>query len=502
METIKTKSVFTNSKLFFSILLLIIFNLNEIEVFSQSNLDSLLSLKVIIEKSIQESEKVKIQQFQTEKSTLDQSKVWQSYLPKITAEATYTHLNDDIRLPSDLEYLLFNTQKLLIKEATAMQMSAMAIPDAYKAGFSTLYTADQTKPATLALSKAITENMADIPPIQAKNIMKANIQAQMLLFSGLKVPYLLKASSHQIQANKDLTDKEKSSVILEVISTYDKLAVVHQSEQALNHTETYLNEQMKFVEKAIKNGLATDLERQKINLAKQQLLTKRIELNTNRKLLHLKLQSLSGIPSEQFSRMLPELKPFEAKPMDKNIEQRGDLKALDEAIQATNYKRKAENTEYIPKVFAFAKKELLTNDLSTFDPEWYVGVGIKWTIFDGLTAKTNAQQIKIDRQILEERKNEAVELLTLNLQRATLELEKNNQLIEVAKQQVNTATETFNLTKKQYEVGLVASTDYLISVNSLENAQLELIKTIYQQRVSFLDVLDAQGKLSLENLSF
>jgi outer membrane protein TolC len=466
--------------------------------FSQSDRHS-LSLKEIAKNALEKSNIIKIQQKQTQKSETDLHRAYESYLPKITGEASYTHLNADIRLPSDLENLLGATQKLLIKEATSMQMANMAIPATYKVGFSTLYNSE-TDPASLALQKAITENMKDIPPIQKSNIFKANLSVQMLLFSGLKVPYTVKALNHQINANNLLTEQEKSNIICDVVKTYDQLAVIYKSEEVLSKSDDYLSQQKKFVEGAYKNGLTIDLDRQRIILAQQQLNAKHIELESSKKLLILKLNQLSGVPSESLEKIHPALSSWLVQESVYNVKERPDIKAIDEAILAVDFKKKSENTEYIPKIVAFGKKELYTTDLSTFDPKWYVGIGLRWNIFDGLTTKNNAANARIEKDILETKKNEATELLTLNQKRIQFDVEKNRQLEIVAEQQVKTAKEMFELTKKQYDAGLVTMTDYLSSLNNLETAELDMIKMKFLSRQTTTELLNSAGKLNIDNL--
>ena len=168
-----------------------------------------------------------------------------------------------------------------------MKMQSLQIPDAYKVNFATAYTADATNPKapSSVLAGTLAQNYKDIPPIQERNVWKANLSAQMLLFSGLKVPLSLKAAQHQIIAMNLLTETEKSSVIKDVIQAYDKLAVISESETVLNQSLTMLNQQMFYVNKAIENGLAIDLQRQKVELSLQQLQVKQIELANNKKLL-------------------------------------------------------------------------------------------------------------------------------------------------------------------------------------------------------------------------
>lgn len=427
-----------------------------------------VTLKVLIEQSISSSEQIAMQNAISHKARLDKQKALLSYLPKITVEASVTHLNDDVALPDDMVKLLMATQGLLFKEA-------------YGLPFNSPY------PPVFAPQK--------VPPLQSQNIKKAGVQGQMLLFSGMKVPYLAKAANHQMKMSELLEEQDKSEIVKNVLITYDRLVVIYKSEEVLNSTELFLNEQERFVLKAKANGLATDLDLSKIELAKQQLQSKRIQLLNGKQMLTARLAQLSNIPAERIMEIKADWTLTLYQQPNVDVSTRSDIQALDQAILAMKYKHHADLADYTPKVIAFGKKEFYTNDLSAFDPEWYVGIGVKWSVFDGLSAAKTAQKSKLDRLILQNKKQEAIELLTLKQQQNSFEIEKDIKLTDVARQQVNTTKKAFETSEKQYKYGLISLKDHLESVSDLEAAQLLLIEAKYQTRVAVINQYEIAGIL-------
>lgn len=434
-----------------------------------------ISLKEIIEASIAHSQEIKISKLKAEQANYSIKKAYRSYIPSLTAEAGYTLINQDIVFPEDLQTLLQATQWLLIKESANLPFNQAATPQLLE----------------MLAQKGVT--IKETPPIQERNIWNANLTAQMVIFSGGQIPFSIKAASHQQKSYELLSEQETSDLSVEVISYYDKFAVVTQSENVLQQTQNFLDEQARFVEKAYKNGLATELDLQKIELAKQQLENKKIELITSKKLIAAKLSQLSGIESERLINSKIKLEVLKIEIVESEIKNRKDLQALEQAIMATDYKQKSEFSSYMPKIVAFGKKELVTDELSIFDPEWAVGVKLKWNLFDGFTSSTKVQQIKIDKLILEEQRNHAIELLELKLEKDKLELEKSEQMIKVADKKVLLAQKLFELSKKQYEQGLITQNEHLNSVNELEKAQLEQIEAIYNQRIAAISFLETSG---------
>jgi len=436
-----------------------------------------VSLKNLIEKSLEHSQKLNIKKAENLQYEQDKQMAYSSYLPSVSFEGTYTYLNDEVMLPDDFNKLLMGSQALLVKEAAGIPFNTKLTPEIL---------------AALA-QQGVT--LKEIPPIQGQNVLKANISAQMVLFSGLKVPYAIKATNELIKMTDCLSEQEKNYLVKEIVTTYDKMGVVVVSEEVLETTQHYLNEQERFVTKAIATGLATDLDLQRINLAKEQLKVKQIELNASRKLLAARLSQLSGISAQEIEAIRPILEQFPVSDSLNTISNRSDVQALDHAIMASQYNQKIQYTEYIPKVFAFGKKELITQDLSAFDPEWYVGAGVRWTLFDKFTSHHNAQKAQLNTLILESKKDEAVELLALGMQKSKFTIEKNIQLAEVAEKEVSLAEKSYNLSLKEYQSGIISMKTHLESINDLEKAKLNRIQAIYEQRASVIELYDVTGNL-------
>lgn len=461
-----------------------------------------LSLSNLAQRAIEKSHKVQIQEAVTEKARIDKAKAWNAYLPKVNMEASYTYLNAPLEYSDDMQKLLLSTQRLLVKEQAAIQTYALPSGHSSKVEFGTPYAvtaADGTSTPT-ALGTLASQNVKAIPPIQEQDFFKANVNAQMLLFSGLKVPYSINAAKHQIAANELLTQSEKSNLLLSLLASYDQLAIIRQSQQVLDRTEAALLSQKKLVDKSLANGLTISLNQQKIDIAVEQLRGKRIELDNAQKLVSLRLADLTGLSADTVAMISPKLEPWPQLPNAQTSDDRPEIKALDEAILATQFKQKSDLTEYVPKVVAFGKKELIKDNLTMLDPEWYVGVGLKWTVFDGLAAKQNASQTKIDQQVLAHKRSDALELANIKLQRDWLEVQKCNQLIATSQRQVEMTQNVTKLSQRQFEEGLITLNDHLATLNDAEKAELELIQQIAKQRLASAEYLQSTGQLTVENL--
>src|SRR5690554_2370791 len=280
------------------------------------------ALQDLINKGLQKSQTVNINAIQAEQAKVDRQLAKSVFIPKVTLNGSYTRFNDDITFDDDTQNLLIATQKLLIKEKANIPFNA-PFPEGVP--------------------------LQDPPNLQDKNILKTSIDVDWVLFSGFEASNAIKASKHKESSLNYLGMAEKDKVALKIIETYDKLALVYASEKVINSSEQYLNEQEHFVRKAIENGLATPISRKKIELAQQQLAGKKLEFEHNKTLLIEALYQLTGENRNNLRLLRPQLESFNLEAIS-NTEKRNEIKALEEAEQATIYKSKMEQSHFIPKV--------------------------------------------------------------------------------------------------------------------------------------------------------
>lgn len=420
--------------------------------------------------ALQKSDTIQLNQLRMQQVLLDEQTARLTYLPRLSTNVTYTRLNADLVFPQNTQTLLLGAQRLLIKEAAGIPFNT-ALPASVK--------------------------LQPVPPIQEKNILKMSATSQWVLFSGFKVENALKACRHQHNALRYTDSKAAASLISSLAAVYDRLALLRAADSVLAASELVLAEQSRFVNTAIKNGLATPLDRRKLELAVQKLALKKAENNSNRIVLLEKLQQLTGAGYDQLQQLQPALEPL-LLVNDSLQQERPEISSLNEAILAATYKEKAEKSEYIPKLVAFGQYEFRDKDLSLLDPRWYAGLRLQWNLFDGFTARNNARKASLDKKAFTVQKQAVNDLLLLALAKAREEYRMANQRIQMVLAQERLATETLDLVQKQYRNGLSTITDWLTALSDLEKTRFDLQQAYFDQRRSAIQLLDANGTLTNE----
>ena len=425
-------------------------------------------LKDLISKGLKKSHTVNILSFNTEQSKIDQKLAKAVFLPKLTFNANYMRLNDDLTFDDDTQNLLIATQKLLIKEAVGIPFN-----DPF--------------PENIPLT--------EITNLQDKNILKSSVDLDWVLFSGLEATNAIKASKHKEASLNYVGIAEKEKIALKIIEAYDKLALVYASKRVLNTSETYLDEQEYYVKKAIKNGLATPIGRKKIELAQQQLAAKQLDFNHNKTLLVEVLHQLTGENRGSLHLLNPILHSFSMDVIS-GTEKRNEVKALEEAEKATLYKAKMEKSNFIPKLALKGHYEFIEDDLSLLDPKWYVGAGIKWNVFDGRQSWLKSEKSKIESQKYREQIEDANEMIALSIIKAELTYESSLQNIKIIQKEIELASDTYDMIDKQYKNNLVSINDLLDALNDVEKANFKLQESFFNQRRAVTDLLHAKGILN------
>ena len=425
-------------------------------------------LKDLISKGLKKSHTVNILSFNTEQSKIDQKLAKAVFLPKLTFNANYIRLNDDLTFDDDTQNLLIATQKLLIKEAVGIPFN-----DPF--------------PENIPLT--------EITNLQDKNILKSSVDLDWVLFSGLEATNAIKASKHKEASLNYVGIAEKEKIALKIIEAYDKLALVYASKRVLNTSETYLDEQEYYVKKAIENGLASPIGRKKIELAQQQLAAKQLDFNHNKTLLVEVLHQLTGENRGSLYLLNPILHSFSIDSLS-STEKRNEVKALEEAKKATLYKAKMEKSNFIPKLALKGHYEFIEDDLSLLDPKWYVGAGIKWNVFDGHQSWLKSEKSKIESQKYREQIEDANEMIALSIIKAELTYESSLQNIKIIQKEIELASDTYDMIDKQYKNNLVSINDVLDALNDMEKANFKLQESFFNQRRAVTDLLHAKGILN------
>lgn len=351
------------------------------------------------------------------------------------------------------------------------------------------------------------------------NLITGGLKAEMVLYSGGKVPALKKALNEKQKAQTVLLETDRQQIIADVSTAYDQLALLKQVKVVLAESGKRLDVNAGIADKAFEYGLITKFEHQKMDVSRAQLEAKRQQYEGKRTLLIHVLHKYTGIETERLELIDHDLNAFYQNQPEASIQGRAELTALDAGILAQQYKIEAAKSWWKPKVAASTSlgylnlyginlkaKEpfptgntmvLKTNKLELL-PNFNVGVGFKWDLFDGNRGKREVQQSRIELQKVRLEKEEVVEKLELNLIRQKTELGQALAEMTAREKQKQVAFDALTQASKEFKTGLIKTSDLVGAETDYQNAAMDYLQAVFNQRRAGIELLKATGSLTTE----
>ncbi|MBS1748275.1 MAG: TolC family protein [Bacteroidetes bacterium] len=350
------------------------------------------------------------------------------------------------------------------------------------------------------------------------NLAHAGLIATSVLYAGGQINNGAKALQDKTTGDSLLIETERDNIIVDVITSFDKLKFIEASEKLITDSDTRLSKEEERVNKAIENGLAIPFDRDKIKLARLELESKKTQLQENKNLLFKKLQYLTGISQPELEKISYQLSPI-ILPQEMNIEQKQELEALRFYKKASEWILKKEKGAYLPQVLAFGgvSYSSLFNGASAFTlpnlpanlnqpnlklnqftvaPNWIAGIGLRWELFGGNERKHQVHQAELNIQQLENKLEDSKDKLNLLLSQKMASYNTQWKQISLAEQKEVVAKNNLVSSGKQYQQGLMSITQRLEAENDYLKAGQEKTQVLITQRQAALEALAVTGKLT------
>ena len=353
------------------------------------------------------------------------------------------------------------------------------------------------------------------------NLITGGLSADVLIYSGGKVPNLKKAVGEKINAQTALLEKDKQDIISDIAAAYDQMALLKQVKKVLDESKKRLDANSAIANKALGYGLITQYDHQKIEVAQAQLDARIQQYEGKRFLLVQLLHQYTGLETDRISQIDNSLIPASTTEGNNTIENRAEISALNASINAHTYKIKAAESWWKPKVQASTSlgylnafdirlkarepfptgntMSLKTDKLEAL-PNFNIGIGFKWDLFDGNKGKRETQIAKIGLAKAQNERAEALEKLELNLIKNQTEFTNALAEIRVREKEVQAAQNALNLANKEFKTGLIKASDLIGAEADYQSASLNYLQSVFNQRRTVVELLKATGSLTPKSL--
>lgn len=178
----------------------------------------------------------------------------------------------------------------------------------------------------------------------------------------------------------------------------------------------------------------------------------------------------------------------------------GQARKMNPALQIVESKKqlagvnlRAQQAEYLPTIAVQGMYDIINKDLSPYAPEWMVGVGLKWTLFDGSSRYRKIKAASAKTQQVEEIQEKAVTDV------ATMILKLHNEL-NIYREQLAAldtaqifANEYLRIREKAFLHEMGSATEVVDARMALAQVRIERLQAMYNYDLVLARLLQYAG---------
>ncbi|SHK20873.1 TolC family protein [Thermocrinis minervae] len=331
----------------------------------------------------------------------------------------------------------------------------------------------------------------------AVNNFQTKFSIEVPIWMGGKTQAMVEASRHSLSATRLEASKKEEESLFKTYQAYADAFVAKKMVETAKTSLKEAEEHVRLAESTYKVGISllADVLRAKVYLSKAQemlstaqnnyqIAKRGLELVTNTTFGDFDVEDLGQCPNVS----LEELK-------QKALEERKDIKALQENIKAMKSMQMAILADNLPQVYAFGSYEL-NNKNSPFGSDgkgYMVGAGISWTFDTGLSVYNRylAQGERI--KAMEDRLKLLKDAAIFEVEKAYTNYLNSLQAYKSAQAREEASKETVRVMELRFRQGLVRMVDLLDAQTQLDMARFEKVQALGNCHKAYAELLYSAG---------
>ncbi|MGQ1788349.1 MULTISPECIES: TolC family protein [unclassified Saccharicrinis] len=318
------------------------------------------------------------------------------------------------------------------------------------------------------------------------------------LYTGGKIKGANQAADVQHNISKEALRHTQGMLLAELVTRYYGLAlgmqVVKLRDKMLKSMENHYSDAKKLFD----NGMIAKVELLHAEVAKNEAERELKKATRNVKILRTGLKAT--LANDSLHQVIPASNLFinkEITGLEAWIEKakafNPQLMQIHGKKELVEIKHRVEKNEYLPTLAALGNYNIADKDLSPYVPEWLVGVGLKWTLFEGAQRKNNIRASKtMYNQVAyaEQKANDDLEAYLVKLfHELQMQMEQKTELETT----LALANEYCSSTEKAFIEGFANSTTVVEAHTKVLQAKTKRLKVLYDYDVTLVYFLQTVG---------
>ncbi len=406
------------------------------------------------------------------------------YFPKIDINLMYTHLNDDITMD-------FNPLKNAM-----IGLSANAYAGA--GGFG-------GAPAFIQQANANPE-LADsnfIETIQDKNFWSLSVSVKQPIFTGGKIIAANRAAKASIEASNEKLKYITNKLTTELAQRYFGFRLFIKVAEVRKEVLAGMAQHLSRANKMEAKGMIARAEKLHAEVsyadAEREYQKSMRDVGTAQSALKNTVALNCDIEPVSHLFITRDIKPLKYY-KEVALKLNPALRQLKAHMERAHQGYMKEMANYSPSIFAFGSADIYSKNRSSSKPQWFVGLGATYTLFDGLQRynKTRAAKALENKMVATVNKTKR-DIETL-VEKSYNELMKDAEQIRALDKSIEFAEEYLRVREKAFSAGFATSIDVVDARLNLSRVKIGRLKAIYEMDVSLAKLLEVCGMSNKFNL--
>lgn len=347
----------------------------------------------------------------------------------------------------------------------------------------------------------VTMNMGGTPIGFLKNGMSAGITATQPIFAGGKIINGNKLADLGIQVSQYQAKLSENDMLLNTENLYWQLVALYEKRRTLDVIDSQVDQLLKDVELSYQTGMITNNDVLKVKLKKNEVISNRINLDNNIKLVKMSLcqqMAMDLSSADSLDIQVPNIEDVES-PIKyyvdhKNVlPNRAEAKLLDKNVEVSKLQTKIKRADYLPTV-AVGATYAKDNFMDKWNTNGAVFVSVNIPISGWWGGSHAIKQQRIQEKIALNNKIDIEEQLLLQMQNVKNELDNTYKQILLAKDGVEQSTENLRLNNQYYKVGTVTLTDVLDAQTLLQQNRDKYVESYANYQKKRIEYLQVTGR--------
>lgn len=334
--------------------------------------------------------------------------------------------------------------------------------------------------------------------IQEKNFASVSAGFVWPIFTGGKIKGANEAVDVNVEITREQLRQAEGVLLSELVTRYYGLAIGVQVKELRKYVLEGMDKHYSDAQKLFDNGMIAKVELLHATVSRNEAERELKKAERNIEIIRSGLAAT--LASDSLTQVLPASHLF----INKEIEdlpywisrakmENPQLKQIEGKRELVELKHKVEKKEYLPTIAMMGNYNIVNKDLSPYLPDWLVGVGMKWTVFNGMARKNNikaSETLGVQVDYAEQKaQNDLQAYLTKLYQELEMCKEQNIEL----KTTLELAEEYLRSTEKAFNEGFATSTTVVDAYAKVAQVKTLRLKVLYDYDVALASFLQTAG---------